>query len=84
MQSLRDKARELVGIAEGELQKKEATILALRKELEKTREEGAAVKAQQRAARSEKCTGCIYKLAALRGLDKEGAGKKADSIRGGV
>ncbi|MBA7532418.1 hypothetical protein ES705_24644 [subsurface metagenome] len=81
MQSLRDKARELVSIAEGEILRKEATITALRRENEKAKGELAAVNAQQRAVRSEKCKGCIFKLAALRRLDEEGASKKANSVR---
>ncbi|MBA7627167.1 hypothetical protein ES703_34629 [subsurface metagenome] len=70
MQSLRDKARELVSIAEGEIQKKEVVIVALRREL--ARVKGAlAAKAQQRSVRSEKCKGCIYKIAAMKALDEE-------------
>ncbi|GAI21100.1 unnamed protein product [marine sediment metagenome] len=76
MQSLRDKARELVSIAEGELLKKEGTILALRRELAKVRGELAAANAQQRAVRSEKCRGCIYKLASLQALEEKEKVKK--------
>ena len=71
MQNLRDKARELVSIAEGELLKKEGTILALRRELARVTKDLAAVNAQQRAARSPKCEGCTYKVIALKALEKE-------------
>ena len=84
MQSLRDKARELVGLAEGAIQQKEATILALRKELEKAKGEVAAGKDQRRAVRSEKCKGCIYKLTALRSLDEESKGEEGDKEAKGV
>ncbi|MBA7649245.1 hypothetical protein ES703_57040 [subsurface metagenome] len=70
MQELRDRARELVSIAEGEILKKEVTILALRKELKKA---GETAKVQSRysgGVRSEKCKGCIYKIAALKSLDE--------------
>ncbi|MBA7532112.1 hypothetical protein ES705_24338 [subsurface metagenome] len=84
MQALRDKARELVGLAEGQLLEKEGLILALKRELTKVRGELAASRQQQHAVRSVKCQGCIYKLAAMKALDEEGAGKKADLIREGV
>ncbi len=84
MQSLRDKARELVSIAEGELLKKEAIIIALRRENKKAREEVAAAEAQQQAVRSEKCRVCIYKLAALRSLDEENKRAVSGSLNKGV
>ncbi|GAH90422.1 unnamed protein product [marine sediment metagenome] len=84
MPTLMDKARELVSVAEGEILKKEATILALRRELVKVRGELAASRQQQHAVRSVKCQGCTYKVIALKALDEEGVGKKADLIREGV
>ena len=71
MTKLRDAARQLIGIAENEILRREKRILELRKELEKVKEELAAANAQQRAVRSEKCKGCIYKIAALRSLDEK-------------
>ena len=71
MQALRDKARELVGLAEGQLLEKEAIILALRRELVKVRAELAASRAQQHAVRSVKCQGCAYRVIALEALEKE-------------
>lgn len=70
MQNLRDKARELISIAEGEILKREKLILELRTELKKVKEELAAANSQKRAVRSEKCKGCIYKLTALKVLEK--------------
>lgn len=74
MAKLGDKFRELQSIAEGEILQREKLILELRKELEKVREELAAANAQQRAVRSEKCKGCIYKIAALRSLKEKEKG----------
>lgn len=71
MQALRDKARELVGLAEGQLQQKEGTILALRQELVKVRGELAASRAQQHAVRSVKCQGCVYRVIAVEALEKD-------------
>ncbi|MBA7530601.1 hypothetical protein ES705_22810 [subsurface metagenome] len=71
MQALRDKARELVGLAEGQLLEKEGLILALKRELTKVRGELAAFKAQDHAVRSVKCQGCVYKVIALEALEKD-------------
>lgn len=75
MQTLRDKARELVSVAEGEIQKREITIVALRRELAKTKEEMAAIKDPRLAARSPRCENCAYKVIALKALEKEEAVK---------
>ncbi len=71
MQALRDKARELVGLAEGAILKREAAIASLRRELEKARVELAATRDQLRAFRSPKCQGCVYKVIALEALEKD-------------
>lgn len=84
MQSLRDKARDLVSVAEGELQKREITIVALKRELVQVKEEMAAKKDPRLAGRSLRCENCAYRVIALKALDEEGAGKKADSIPEGV
>lgn len=76
MQRLRDKARELVGLAEAALLEKEATILALRRELARVTKDLAAVNAQQRAAKSPKCEGCTYKIIALKALEEKEQVKK--------
>lgn len=68
---LGDKFRELQSICEGEILQREKMILALRRELEKVRQELTVAKSQQRAVRSEKCQGCIYKIAALRSLKEK-------------
>ena len=73
MQTLRDKARELVGIAEGEFLKKEATIVALKRELDRVKGELAAIKDPRLAARSSKCEGCTYRVIALKVLDEKGS-----------
>ncbi|GAH54108.1 unnamed protein product [marine sediment metagenome] len=70
MRKLRDLAREIVSVSEGEIERREKLILELRRELEKVRQELAVAKSQQRAVRSEKCKGCIYKLTALKVLEK--------------
>lgn len=70
MQNLRDKARELIAIAEGEILRREKLILELRKELKKVKEELAAAKSQQLAVRSEKCRGCVYRVVAIKILEK--------------
>ena len=75
MTKLGDKFRELQSICEGEILQREKMILELRKELEKAREELIAAKSQQRAVRSEKCQGCIYKIADLRSLEEGEKGK---------
>lgn len=77
MQSLRDKARELVSVAEGEIQKREITIVALKRELAGVKEEMAAKKDPRLAGRSPRCENCAYRVIALKALDEEGAGKKA-------
>jgi len=71
MQTLRDKARELVGIAEGEFLKKEATIVALKRELARVKGELAAKKDPRLAVLSPKCEGCAYKVIALKALEEE-------------
>ena len=71
MQALRDKARELVGLAEGQLLEKEGLILALKRELTKVRGELAAMKDPRLAARSPKCENCAYKVIALEALEKD-------------
>ncbi len=71
MPTLMDKARDLVSCAEGQLQQKEGTILALRQELVKVRGELAAIKAQNHAVRSVKCQGCVYRVIALEALEKD-------------
>ena len=71
MQTLMDKARDLVSSAEGQLLEKEAIILALKRELVKVRGELAASRAQQHAVRSVKCQGCVYKVIALDALEKD-------------
>ena len=71
MQALRDKARELVGLAEAELMKKEAALVALRRELAKVRGELAAIKDPRLAVRSPRCEGCVYRIIALESLEKE-------------
>ena len=76
MQTLRDKARELVSIAEGELQKREITIVALKRELVQVKEAMAAIKDPKLAVRSPRCEGCAYKVLALKALEKEEASKK--------
>ena len=68
---LNDKLREIASIVEGELLRREATIVSLRQELAKVRGELAAANAQQRAVRSEKCWGCIYKIASLQALEEK-------------
>ena len=71
MQALRDKARELVGIAEGAILGKEASIVALKRELARVKGELAAIKDPRLAARSPKCDGCAYKVIALKALEEE-------------
>lgn len=71
MQSLMDKARDLVSCAEGQLLVKEAIILALRQELTKVKAELATFKAQEHAGRSVKCQGCVYRVIALEALEKD-------------
>ena len=68
---LNDRLREIASIAEGAVLERERTILRLRQELAKVKGELAALKGQQRAVRSEKCQGCIYKLAALKSLNEK-------------
>ena len=69
--TLRDLARQIVSVHEGELLQREKVILELRKALEKLREEGVAAKAQRRAIRSPKCRGCLYKIIAMRSLEEK-------------
>lgn len=71
MQTLMDKARDLVNCAEGQLLEKEAIILALRRELVKVRGELAAIKDPRLAVRSPRCEGCAYRVIALEALEKE-------------
>ena len=82
MQSLRDKARELVSIAEGELLKKEAVILALRRELEETRVKLFAKEARL-GGRPPACEGCIYRVLALKGLEETEAGDPGCQLKTG-
>ena len=71
MAKLGDKFRELQSICEGEILKKEATIVALRRELEKVRGEMATIKDPRLAVRSPKCQGCAYRVIALKTLEAE-------------
>lgn len=84
MQSLRDKARELVSIAEGEFLKKEAVILALRRELEETRIKLFAKEARSRlGGRPPACEGCIYRVLALKNLKETEAGDPGCQLKTG-
>jgi len=76
MQTLRDKARELVSVAEGEIQRREVTIMVLKRELVRVKEELAAIRDPRLAARSPKCENCAYKVIALKALEKEETSKK--------
>ena len=71
MAKLGDKFRELQSICEGEILKKEATIVALRRELARVKEELAVIKDPRLAARSPKCENCAYRVVALKILEEE-------------
>jgi len=73
MTKLRDVARELVGIAEGELFKKEATIVALRREIEGLKKER---KDRQLVKMPAQCETCAYRAYAIKYLDKEEKSEK--------
>lgn len=82
MQTLRDKARDLVSVAEAEIEKREITIVGLKRELASVKEALALAKDRRLLVRSEKCGGCVYKIVALQALAKEEAGSQAGAGRG--
>ena len=74
MTTLRDKGRELISIAEGEIEKREITIVALRHEVGRLRKELA--EAKQLATISPKCEHCAYRAVGMRILEAEEKAKK--------
>lgn len=71
MTTLRDKGRELISIAEGEIEKREITIVALRHEIERLKKELSEAKRQQLTTRPPKCETCAYRVVATRVLEAE-------------
>jgi len=71
MATLRDKARELAAVAEGEIERREATILALRREIRQLKEELAEAKDQNLNIRPPNCDHCAYRVIAMKVLEAE-------------
>lgn len=70
--TIRDKARELVSVAEGEILKREATILALRQEVAQLKRELKEVKDPRLdLPRPADCEHCTYRVIAIRHLEEE-------------
>jgi len=68
---LNDRLREIASIVEGVILKKEAALVALRREVERLKKELAVARDQQLAVRSPKCEGCAYRVIALKSLEAE-------------
>ena len=71
MATLKDKARELVAIAEGEISRREGTIVALRREVRQLKEELAEAKDQNLNIRPPRCEHCAYRVIAVKVLEAE-------------
>ncbi len=67
--TLKDKARELVSIAEGEIQRKEVQLLVLRKENEELRGKLRLALKVQNVPRD--CQNCTHRRLSLRFLEQE-------------
>ena len=75
--TLRDLARQIVSVHEGELLQREKVILELRKALKKVKEELAAAKNRRLNIRPPKaCEHCVYKVVATKVLEAEEKVKK--------
>ena len=80
MKTLRDKARELVSVAEGEIQKREITIVSLRHVVERLKKELAEAKRLQLTNRPPKCEHCVYRIVASKALKAEEAAKSEGGL----
>lgn len=76
MAILRDKARELVAIAEGEIERREVTLVGLRHEIRQLKEELAEAKDQNLNIRPPKCGNCAYRVIAMKVLEEKEKVKK--------
>jgi len=76
MTTLRDKGRELISIAEGEIEKREITIVALRHEVERLKKELSEARNQRLNIRSDKCEHCAYRIVATKVLESEEKAKR--------
>ena len=71
MLTLRDRARELASFAEGEIEKREVIVVALRREIRRLREELAKAKNQNLNIRPGNCEHCTYRVVAIKVLEAE-------------
>lgn len=82
MSRLRDLAREIVSVSEGELLQREQKILALRQEVERLKKELAEVK-RQPTTRPPKCEACAYRVVGMRVLEAEETAKSEGGLSDG-
>ena len=80
MTRLRDLAREIVSVSEGELLQREQKILALRREVERLKKELAETKRQQLTTRPLKCETCAYRVVGMRVLEAEETAKSEGGL----
>jgi len=71
MSILMDKARELVSLAEAEIEKREITIVGLKREVAGLKDDLLLAKDRRLAVQSSRCSGCAYRVIALKQLEKE-------------
>lgn len=76
MSTLRDRARELASFAEGEIEKREVIVVALRREVRRLREELAKAKNQNLNIRPPQCEHCTYRVIAMKVLAAKEAEKR--------
>ena len=82
MTTLRDKGRELISIAEGEIERREATIVALRHEVERLRKELAEAKDQKMNIMPARCANCAYRIVGMKVLEAKEKVEKGSRSEG--
>jgi len=80
MATLRDRARELASFAEGEIEKREVIVVALRRKIRRLREELAEAKNQNLNIRPPQCEHCAYRVIAIKVLEAEKAEKDSTGV----
>ena len=88
MTKLRDLARAIVSVSEGEIERREIVIVGLRREVERLKKELSEARNQNLNIMPARCAHCVYRTVAMRVLAEEEAAKKAgargSSLKKGV
>ena len=71
MTKLRDLAREIVSVSEGEIERREVVILNLRREVERLTKELARAKKQKMDIMPARCENCAYRIVGMKVLEDE-------------